>query len=139
MSSNAKKLWLLLLLLIVLVGAGIFALYRSGYFEPPAPEAPEIIAPTINDIEDIEDYTAGKPIPERNPGKILPPINLSDDHIRGPLDAKISMVEYSSLSNPYASLIHTHLLTLLTDNNPDLNWIFRQYPRTSNVADMVAA
>ena len=137
--SRAHKVWLVLFLLL-LVAAGVgYYLYRSGYFVPaPAPPAGEqVIAPEITSTAEIEQYTGGKTIPAADSSRTVPPID-PDDHIRGSANADITMGEYTNVNNPYASLIHADLIKLLAANT-DMNWVFRQYPRTSNAADLLAA
>jgi len=136
--SRGHKVWLVIfLLLLVAAGVGLY-LYRSGYFVPaPVPPEEQVIAPEITSTAEIEQYTGGKAIPVADPSRTVPPID-PDDHIRGSANAEISMVEYTNVNNPYASLIHADLIKILAAND-DVNWVFRQYPRTSNAADLLAA
>lgn len=58
-----------------------------------------------------------------------PPPVSSTDHIRGPLAAGITIIDYSDFQCPYCKQMHTELKQL--SDNAKIIWIFRQYPLES--------
>jgi Na+/H+ antiporter NhaA len=57
-----------------------------------------------------------------------PPIDPERDHIRGPLDAPVILVEYGDLECPYCARAEPILRELLADFGEDLAFVFRHYP-----------
>lgn len=57
-----------------------------------------------------------------------PPIDPERDHIRGPLDAPVVMVEYGDLECPYCARAEPVLRELLADFGDDLAFVFRHNP-----------
>lgn len=52
----------------------------------------------------------------------------SDDHIRGPENAKVTVVEYSDLECPYCKVFHQSMVQLLNDYPNDIRWVYRHAP-----------
>ena len=63
------------------------------------------------------------------------------DHIRGPKDAQVTLVEYSDFQCPYCSRFHPTMVQLMSD--PDLKgkirWVYRHYPLSFHPNAMPAA
>ena len=57
----------------------------------------------------------------------LPEIDFDRDHIRGPEDATIFVVEYSDYECPFSSRHHPTVQQLV-DNNDDVAWVYRHFP-----------
>lgn len=61
-----------------------------------------------------------------------PAIKLAEvtdkDHIRGPQDAPITIIEYSDTECPFCKSFHPTLKKLLADYPNDVRWIFRHFP-----------
>jgi len=53
-----------------------------------------------------------------------------NDHVRGNLDAKISIIEFSDFECAFCARIHPTLARLV-DENTDVNWVYRHFPLTS--------
>lgn len=51
-----------------------------------------------------------------------------EDHVRGPENAKITILEYSDLECPYCKIFHQSMVQLLKDHPSDVRWIFRHAP-----------
>ena len=49
------------------------------------------------------------------------------DHVRGPRDAGVSIVEFVDLDCPYCAQFHPTMLRIM-QNYPDVNWIYRHFP-----------
>src|SRR3990167_11394093 len=50
-----------------------------------------------------------------------------DEHIRGPKDAKVTIVEYSDFECPFCKNFHETMNEVLA-NNKDVRWVYRHYP-----------
>ncbi|SEM55082.1 Na+/H+ antiporter NhaA [Nonomuraea pusilla] len=69
--------------------------------------------------------------PEAEPEEELPEALAApvgpDDHVRGPADAPITIVEYGDFECPYCGRLHPVLDELLR-RNPDVRLVFRHFP-----------
>ena len=52
----------------------------------------------------------------------------SKDHVRGSLDAKIVLVEYSDTECPFCKLFHNTLAQAAKEYSKDFAWVYRHYP-----------
>ena len=52
----------------------------------------------------------------------------SRDHIRGPVDAEISLIEFSDFECPYCKTFHRNAAELLKTVDGKVNWVYRHYP-----------
>jgi protein-disulfide isomerase len=52
----------------------------------------------------------------------------SADHIRGPGDAPITLVEYGDYECPYCGLAHPHVQAVQRHFGPKLRFVFRHFP-----------
>jgi len=68
----------------------------------------------------------GAQAPQNLPDKAGRPVS-STDHIRGNLNAKIVIVEYSDLECPFCKVFHVTMNKVLQNNN-DVALVFRNYP-----------
>lgn len=50
------------------------------------------------------------------------------DHIRGSLDAKVKIIEYSDLECPFCATLHPTLQTIMQDFDGDVAWVYRHFP-----------
>ena len=50
------------------------------------------------------------------------------DHIRGSLDAKVKIIEYSDLECPFCATLHPTLQQIMEDFDGDVAWIYRHFP-----------
>jgi len=57
-----------------------------------------------------------------------PPVDPDYDHIRGPLDAAVTLVEYGDMECPYCSRAEPVVRELLAEFGDDLRFVFRHYP-----------
>ncbi|TMR94397.1 Na+/H+ antiporter NhaA [Nonomuraea basaltis] len=69
--------------------------------------------------------------PEVEPDEVLPEI-LSvpvgpDDHVRGPAEVKVTIVEYGDFECPYCGRLHP-VLEEIRRKNPDVRLVFRHFP-----------
>ena len=60
--------------------------------------------------------------------KDIRPVDKQRDHIRGKLDAPVTLVEYSDYECPFCKRFHPTVIKLL-ENNPDkVRWVYRHFP-----------
>ena len=52
----------------------------------------------------------------------------SEDHVRGPENAKVTIVEYSDLECPYCKVFHQSMLQLIKEYPSDVRWVYRHAP-----------
>ena len=52
----------------------------------------------------------------------------SADHIRGPAQAPVTLVEYGDYECPYCGLAHPVVQRILDDLGPRLRFVFRHFP-----------
>ena len=54
---------------------------------------------------------------------------ISDiDHIKGNIDAKIALIEYSDLECPYCQTFHETMKEVIAQNPDEFVWVFRNFP-----------
>jgi protein-disulfide isomerase len=56
----------------------------------------------------------------------------NEDHVRGPENAKITILEYSDLECPFCKVFHQSMVQLLQDYPNDVRWVYRHAPIESN-------
>ncbi len=52
----------------------------------------------------------------------------ADDHIRGPANAKVTVVEYVDLECPFCKRFHPTMQQLLKEYPNDVRWVYRHFP-----------
>ena len=68
--------------------------------------------------------TAASPTP---PAASVPPL-AADDHIRGPKDAPITLVEYGDLECPFCKQFQPTMQQAMSDYGTRVAWVYRQFP-----------
>lgn len=53
------------------------------------------------------------------------------DHVFGPLDAKVTIIEYSDFECPFCQRIHPTLTRIVEEYQGEVNWVYRHFPLTS--------
>jgi protein-disulfide isomerase len=53
------------------------------------------------------------------------------DHIRGPMDAPVTLVEYGDYQCPYCGMAHPIVNAVREAMGPDLRFVFRNFPLTT--------
>src|SRR3990167_5334017 len=86
--------------------------------------APTVAQPSPTVVEDTI------PIPSGS-GDIQMNAISKDEHIRGNVNAQVSVVEYSDLECPYCKRIHPTLKQVLTTYGDKVNWVYRHFPLDS--------
>lgn len=77
---------------------------------------------------------APAPTPVAPPAPPPGPVNITvsdDDNIRGPKDAKVTIVEWSDFQCPFCSRFHPSLVQALAEYPKDVRWIYRHFPLES--------
>lgn len=65
---------------------------------------------------------------QANPLANLRAVDARRDHIRGNLEAPVTLIEYSDFECPFCKKFHPTVVQLM-ENNPDkLRWVYRHYP-----------
>jgi len=59
------------------------------------------------------------------------PVDGSRDHIKGTLDAKVTVIEYSDFECPFCARFHPTLEKLTEDFGGEVAWVYRHFPLTS--------
>ncbi len=60
---------------------------------------------------------------------IRPPLLRSDDHVRGPSQAPVTVIEYSDFQCPFSAQIHSSLRRLAAEGK--IKWVYRNFPLSS--------
>lgn len=99
----------------LIVGYGLATAVPS----PSAPlgGGPAQVAPTNNN----------QPPPPPPLAEDVPPVDASD-HVRGDIDALVSVIEYSDFECPFCSRVHPTLKQLLDEYDGKINWVYRHFP-----------
>jgi Na+/H+ antiporter NhaA len=58
---------------------------------------------------------------------LVPPVDAGRDHVRGPLDAQVTLVEYGDFECPYCGLAEGPIRELLADSG-DVRYVWRHLP-----------
>ncbi|MEK7500111.1 MAG: DsbA family protein, partial [Patescibacteria group bacterium] len=67
-------------------------------------------------------------VPSPRPASLdIRPIT-SEDHIRGPENAKITILEYSDLECPFCKIFHNSMEQIVKEYPNDVRWVFRHAP-----------
>lgn len=148
-NDRSRPWFIIALCLLILVGGYFFAEWLIGSRAPlheaapetfPVPVAAPVVQPDITAAKQIAAYTDGKPLPSDPPPQVyLRQSAPTSGHLRGSPDAKVTMIEYSSLTNSYARVIHPALLEFAQANSDRMNWAFRHYPANGSDVDYQAA
>lgn len=97
-------------------GDGISLAKKSA--SRPAPEA---------QVDDTDDAAAPPSRPTTRPSGNPPPVT-DKDHIRGPKDAKITLIEYSDIECPFCKRFHPTMLQVMQTYPNDVRWVWRHFP-----------
>lgn len=54
-----------------------------------------------------------------------------DEHIRGNIDAPVTIVEYSDLECPFCTKVHATIKAVVAEYDGDVAWVYRQFPLTN--------
>lgn len=129
---------LVVLVLVALLALAVFLFFRS--LKGPVPVAefdPPVILPEIQSLDDLERFTANKPLPEQSP---VADLALLDpyDHVYGESEASTIVFLYTNVRNPYARLM-TDSLKALADEDPAIAFVYRHYPYQDPPEDLQAS
>ena len=56
------------------------------------------------------------------------PVVTKDDHVRGNVNAKITLVEYSDFQCPYCGSFHPTMNKIMTEYKDKVRWVYRHFP-----------
>ncbi len=93
-----------------LVGVGLF---MSGGTSSATPTSPVAAAPAPT--QPTTNTDAVRPVEAR-------------DHVKGPADAPITIVEYSDFDCPFCARFHTSMNQLVSAPDAQVKWVYRHFP-----------
>jgi protein-disulfide isomerase len=64
----------------------------------------------------------------RGTKKLVTPVNIGTDHIRGSIDAPISIVEYGDYECPYTGMAYPIVKEIMNKFNNKVYFVFRNFP-----------
>ncbi len=59
------------------------------------------------------------------------PVDKEADHIRGNVDAKITIIEYADLECPFCKMFHGTMKEVMEKYGQDVRWVYRHFPLES--------
>jgi protein-disulfide isomerase len=65
---------------------------------------------------------------KRKTKRLITPVNIGTDHIRGSIDAPISIVEYGDYECPYTGMAYHIVKEILKQFNAKVYFVFRNFP-----------
>lgn len=83
-----------------------------------------------SDLEELKKLVAadnGSVPPAPKAGKVVP-VDPAKDHIRGNLDAEVSVIEYSDFECGFCKRVHPTLQQVVENYDGKVNWVYRHYP-----------
>ena len=146
--QNMSRLWAYgaFLLAALIVGYLAWSYAITPFRQELRPSAPvaqpvtgevPVVNPTLDDDKDLAAFSDHRPLPAFTTKHI--PVRITEVvHLRGNPDARITLVEHSSFSNPYSSIMHAGLKELISENS-QVNWVFRHHPLSYEQFDYPAA
>jgi protein-disulfide isomerase len=72
--------------------------------------------------------TAGRAHPAEPLVDLADPVDPERDHVRGPEDAPVTLVEYGDFQCPYCGQAEPVIRELLAEFSTDLRYVFRHLP-----------
>src|SRR5690606_23061476 len=103
---------------------GNFVLVNGGQGELIAGALPFASMKTI-----IDDYLQDGSTDSTVDLATLPPVT-DDDYVRGPANARVTIVEYSDFDCPFCNQFHATMNQVMAEYPNDVRWIYRHYPLT---------
>jgi protein-disulfide isomerase len=73
------------------------------------------------------DNVSAQPTPAAPIIAAMRPVDETD-HVRGPADAKITIIEYSDLECPFCERFHPTMEQLIKEYPNDVRWVYRHFP-----------
>ena len=65
---------------------------------------------------------------QKERAKNLRPVDLKRDHVRGDVNAPVTIIEYSDFECPFCKRFHPNVQKLLDNNPKKLRWVYRHFP-----------
>ncbi len=79
-------------------------------------------------VADQPKAPAAPSVPDAAPAPANVPAITSKDHVRGPKNAKITIIEYSDYQCPFCKRHHPTIQQAMKEYGNDVNWVYRHFP-----------
>lgn len=126
MASRIKSSLLERLVPILLIGSLILSFFVGVLWQKVSQlEGGGVKTTTTDTSTQAQQPTSGK-LSDDQAGKIIPV--SSADHVRGNLDAKVYLIEYSDFECPFCSRFHPTAKQIYDEYGGDVAWVYRHFP-----------
>lgn len=124
-----KNLNTLLIVLLVIASFVVGSLWtKVQYLEKGTVIAGTTIPGAVAGVQDAGNAPAAAAQPQPPQKAAKKPELTSDDRIRGNVNAKITLVEYSDYECPFCKSFHPTMLQVLKEYDDKIRWVYRDYP-----------
>ena len=90
------------------------------------------------EVADAKPSPTPAPTPKPSPSKANITVS-NDDHIRGNINAKVTIVEYSDFQCPFCSRFHDTMIQVIEEYPNDVRWVYKHFPLNSHPQALKAA
>lgn len=105
----------------------VWAVSTGGVLPGVASAASQVVAQDPSAVQQPTDTGTGEEI-AAGPVK---PVDEANDHILGPADAKVTLIEYSDFECPYCTQFYATVNQIMKDYQGKVRLVFRHFPLTS--------
>lgn len=91
----------------------------------------DIVGNSVNDLAVVDDTVEPEPTS-------VPAVS-DDDHVRGDINAPITVIEYSDFECPFCSRFHPTMQQVMADYSGKVRWVYRHFPLSFHPEALPAA
>ncbi len=128
-SSSQNNVWfgVSMALIGVLLGMFIGKWLQSGL--PAAAAAPQLRGQAVAAVAPTPQPSVPTPPIPTAPGALtVPPVDFTNDHIRGSKNATVAVIEYSDFECPFCKRVHPTYQQIMQQYEGKVIWVFRHFP-----------